>query len=364
MFKKSVVLFLALILFVSVFNGCNNEKPVNVKAETTTVNETSTKAEETSLNETTTVSETEETTTLPITETTEAITVSVNNKVETTSLVTESKTTKPTVEKTTEKKEEQVSSMSLEAETSLKRLRNKMSKKQTGNNNFAAVSFLGYVNSKNSKKQIKSFINGLTASDVYPFLKEIKKSSYVSTGGAELYAIVPKNNKTSITIYRAFVNDNGEYMEEKTPLYDGKAGETIILCCNISEIYSDAFVSVKNSKNTKTFRPSISMENGQLIKNKGFFDFSCYDNPEAKSDIDVAMGYSSLKEVKEIKDYLKKGYSLVYTERIIKVNDLDCMLYSIGTYSNDTLIPEKNFAVCDADIYTFEGEEGWIKIEF
>ena len=63
--------------------------------------------------------------------------------------------------------------------------------------------------------------------------------------GQELYAIIPPNDKGTITVYPSTMTEDGEYADDKSnPLCIGKPGEVLLLRCNLSEIYSNVLISV------------------------------------------------------------------------------------------------------------------------
>ena len=92
--------------------------------------------------------------------------------------------------------------------------------------------------------------------------------------GQELYAVVPPDETTSITIYASGVNEWGEYVDDTSiPLGENWPGEPLLLQCNLSEIYSNVLVVVNDGSETITFRPSLSMEDGHLVEIPGVYDF-------------------------------------------------------------------------------------------
>lgn len=248
------------------------------------------------------------------------------------------------------------------SQTSSQKLQDLMSSEGNENEVYAAISFIGYVNEENSLAELKSYVDSSSAALLYPFLKDIPTSSYVSTGGAELYAIVPKNENYTVAVYGADLDSDGKYSDSETPLYTGQPGEAVIVCCNISEVYSDAFVSVTKGKGIRSVRLTVSLENGQLVKAKGFFDFSNYDNGDIINDVDVQERYLTLTEYQQVKEYTDSGYALVYQNETENINGFDCLIYSLGTYYDEDFIPEIDYAVGNETAYIFDGE-AWSELE-
>ena len=268
-------------------------------------------------------------------------------KVSVTKPVSSSKSASAKTESTTGSK----NSMSEEATSSLKKLRKKANKSSVR----AAVSFLGYVNEKNSKKQIRSFIKKSDSAKKYPFLKELPYANYALADGAELYAVVPLSEDASVTVFRSKLDENGKYKDDKSsPLFTGKPGEAVILCCNKSDIYSDVLVTLKDeNKKDFRFRPFISLENGKLSKNKKYYDFSLYEEKDV-TDIDVQMCYEILFGADEVRHYMDRGMSLVYLNKKEKINGRPCWIFALGTNRDDQFVTEQLYGVCDNLIYAYD----------
>lgn len=141
------------------------------------------------------------------------------------------------------------------------------------------VAFIGYLNEHLTKGEILDFVKESACGKKYDFLCETSAQNIVDAYGYELFAIVPKSEKGTVTIYEAEITEDGEYRDLRDRvLYKGKPGEPVILKCNISEVYSNVLVvSVENNEITE-FRPSLSMRDGRLASVQGCYDFSVYEN--------------------------------------------------------------------------------------
>lgn len=160
-------------------------------------------------------------------------------------------------------------------DSSLSQLRNKVETEDCK----VGVAFIGYLNEHLTKGEILDFVKESACGKKYDFLCETSAQNIVDAYGYELFAIVPKSEKGTVTIYEAEMTEDGEYKDLRDRvLYKGKPGEPVILKCNISEVYSNVLVvSVENNEITE-FRPSLSMRDGRFASAQGCYDFSVYEN--------------------------------------------------------------------------------------
>ncbi len=219
---------------------------------------------------------------------------------------------------------------------------------ESGSNTGAA--FVGYVKSESTESDLRtSFENSETGKE-YPFLSA---SPLFMTEGQELYAIVPPNGNSSVTVYRSVVTDSGEYKDEiSKPLYSGKPGEALLLRCNLSEIYSNVLISVAYGSGEVDFRPTLSMENGHLQKMTGVYDFSVYnEKPDTQA---VEKATELLRETDEIKAAVKQGMKLMYTGDTQMIEGRTCILFALGTDHDDQFVRERLYGVCDKLVYIYD----------
>lgn len=253
--------------------------------------------------------------------------------------------------------------MSKSAKSSLKKLRKKIGKA----NKSVGLAFVGYVNSKNSKKQLRKYVKKSKLAKTYPFLSEVSAKNYASTGGAELFALVPQNNKVSFTLYKSSVTNKGTYKNAKKPFYTGKPGEVILLCCNPSEIYSDVLIVATVGKKKIKFRPVVSLKNGKLAKNKRYYDFSVYSKkkpPKKDNEADIEKSiyfcYEILFGYKEIRYYMDRGMILTYTGRQEIINGGPCWIFALGKDDKDHFVTERLYGVCDNLVYAYDAvNDSW-----
>lgn len=226
------------------------------------------------------------------------------------------------------------------------------------NDSMLAVGFLGYIDSQNDESTIREYIANNLLTETYSFLRDL---SPVALEGSELYAFVVADDNISITIYASQCSEEGYYVDNKDePLYIGKAGENIILRCNINEIFSNVLISVTDGTNVLEFHPLISQENGHIVQENGCYDFSIYQSIENGS---IETAELILSEKEEIQEAIKNGMKLLYTEETINIDGNKCLLFTLGTDNEGHFVREKYYAVADEVIYAYYPEtDKWIEI--
>lgn len=213
------------------------------------------------------------------------------------------------------------------------------------------VGFFGYIDSESGEKTVQDYVTESMLAKNYPFLKECTP---VLLEGAELYAFVPSDNDTTITVYRAEISEDGSYIDYKdAPLYTGKPGEAVVLRCNLSEIYANVLISVTDGTNTLEFHPMISLESGCLAQEEGCYDFSVYDDNGDKS---VEIACERLAETDEVRDALERGMKLLYTGDEQMIEGEACMIFVLGTDYEEQFVREQFYAVSDNQIYVYHIE--------
>ena len=219
---------------------------------------------------------------------------------------------------------------------------------QSGNK--VGLAFLGYVDSQSSEVDLRDYLMHSDAGRAYPFLP---MSWLLMFEGQELYAVVPPDETTSITVYASGVNEWGEYVDDTSiPLGENWPGEPLLLQCNLSEIYSNVLIVVNDGSETIAFRPSLSMEDGHLVEIPGVYDFSIYPNVPDESDVSSAM--DRLVQLEEIDAAMKRGMKLLYTGDVQMVAGQNCLLFALGTDTGDQFVREFYYAVSDNYIFTYD----------
>lgn len=214
----------------------------------------------------------------------------------------------------------------------------------------AGVAFIGYVDSESSEVDLRAYTASSETGKVYP---DLPNAPLYMAEGQELYAIVPVNEKGTITLYPSAMTENGEYADDKSnPLHVGNPGEPLLLRCNLSEIYSNVLITATDGFGAIDFRPSLSMENGHLQETAGVYDFSIYEETPDERSVQIAT--EILLEADEVKDAIEHGMKIMYTGDTQMIEGRTCLLFALGTDSEDQFVRERYYGVCDNLIYVYD----------
>ena len=174
----------------------------------------------------------------------------------------------------------------------------------------------------------------------YPFLLN---AVLVDAGGSELYAFVPASSGTALTVYAAELTESGSYRNTKL-LHSGKAGEAVLVRCNVSDVFSNVCVAVQG----KSFHPMLSLKDGSLAIEDGCLDFTLTDDPNIRMATELLCGAS------EVQRYLAQGMTVQYTGEKQVVDGRECWLFALGTEHDGSFVREHYYAVCDNLIYKYD----------
>ena len=137
------------------------------------------------------------------------------------------------------------------------------------------AAFIGYVGDKKTDDEVLSFLGSSAYADKYPFLCREESCSFVSCEGNELYALVPAGDTCSIRICGTALTDACEYADDPdNVIFTGAPGETILLRCNISDIYSNTAIYVTGGSGDHIFHLRVSLNDGTVATEKGYYDFT------------------------------------------------------------------------------------------
>lgn len=214
----------------------------------------------------------------------------------------------------------------------------------------AGVAFIGYVDSESSEVDLRAYTASSETAKEYP---DLPNAPLYMAEGQELYAIVPVNEKGMITLYPSAMTENGEYADDKSnPLHVGEPGEPLLLRCNLSEIYSNVLITATDGFGAIDFRPSLSAENGHLQETAGVYDFSIYEETPDERSVQIAT--EILLEADEVKDAIEHGMKIMYTGDTQMIEGRTCLLFALGTDSEDQFVRERYYGVCDNLIYVYD----------
>lgn len=186
----------------------------------------------------------------------------------------------------------------------------------------------------------------------YPFLAD---STVVLHEGGEVYLLAPREGG-SLTIYPSEMGESGACIDDRqAPLYEGAPGETILLRCNVSDLYANVLISADGG--ACEFRPMLSLKDGKLNFGEGVYDFSVY--PEENPNVRIAT--ELLLEADEVRYYSEElGLTLLYLDEHRVIEGHDCLLFALGTMQEQQFVAERYYAVCDNLIYSYDAiNDSW-----
>ena len=214
----------------------------------------------------------------------------------------------------------------------------------------AGVAFIGYVDSESSEVDLRAYYASSATGKAYP---DLARAPLYMAEGQELYAIVPPCAAGSITVYASAMNENGQYADDREhPLHSGNPGEPLLLRCNLSEIYSNVLIGATDGGGAILYRPSVSLENGHLATEQSVYDFSIYEEKPDERSVQIAT--ELLLEADEVKEAIEHGMKIMYTGDTQMIEGRTCLLFALGTDSEEQFVREHYYGVCDNLIYVYD----------
>lgn len=216
----------------------------------------------------------------------------------------------------------------------------------------AGMAFLGFVNEDATESELLSFLKSSQYAEKYDFLAD---APFVDAGGTEMYAVVTAEKECCASVYRAAINDSGEYdVQTDAALYEGNGTNCFLLRCNVSDIHANAVVSFKNGDTMFSVFPMRSGVDGRLVAD-GCYDFSLYAEDNHSPDSDAIIAYGLLSEASEVQYYMGLGMTLQYTGQTQIIDGRSCWIFALGTEHDDgQFVREHLYGVCDNLIYTYD----------
>ena len=233
----------------------------------------------------------------------------------------------------------------------------------------AGMAFLGYIGEENvSAQDILDYAEQTDYWYYYPFLQN---AAVVDAGGCEIYVIVPAS-EWSVFVYPSEMTEEAKYKDDlEAPYYEGSPDEVILLRCNISEIYSNVMVSVREGNMSVTYRPAASLKDGHLAEEQRCYDFSIYhdydyghngsdncmesnlpeDYYEDYYSDTVQNAYELLCSTDEVSYYLGLGFFVWYTGNKDMIDDKECRVFVLGKDLDDHIEVKNHYAVSDNQVY-------------
>lgn len=116
--------------------------------------------------------------------------------------------------------------------------------------------------------------------------------------------------------------------------------------------YSNVLIAATDGGGAMDFRPSLSMENGHLQEIAGVYDFSTYEEEPDERSIQIAT--ELLLETDEVKQAVMQGMKVMYTGDTQWIEGRPCLLFALGTDSEDQFVRERYYGVCDNLVYSYD----------
>ena len=131
---------------------------------------------------------------------------------------------------------------------------------------------------------------------------------------------------------------------------------------SLSEIYSNVLIAATDGGGAIDFRPSLSMENGHLQEIAGVYDFSTYE--EVPDERSVQIATELLLETEEVKQAVMQGMKVMYTGDTQWIEGRPCLLFALGTDSEEQFVRERYYGVCDNLVYRYDAvSDTWSTVE-
>lgn len=230
------------------------------------------------------------------------------------------------------------------------------------------AAYLGGAGEIDSMDDAVEMLQSSAYAEAYPFLLSLPGDAFVNADGEELYAFVPASRRDALTVYAAEITDSGSYRNIGAPLRRGKAGEILLVRCNVSDIHSNVCVETAG----KSFYPALSLLDGSMDMQGNYFDFTIYGEWKSfdgeseddwllsDDDASIRMATELLCAADEVRDFMDLGMSVQYTGMHEMVDGRECWLFALGTENGDLFVRERYYAVCDNLIYAYDAlDDAW-----
>ena len=148
----------------------------------------------------------------------------------------------------------------------------------------AAGAVLGcaYLGSTNGETDtdLTALLEGADCLTAYPFLLDLPSKLAVSTGGWEIYCIVPADEDVSITVNEfGWPSWDAEGPVAGEVLWESGSGTPLCIAANVSDIMPDTQITVTAADGTAViYQPFLSLRDGSLAvpEDGTVYDFTVY----------------------------------------------------------------------------------------
>lgn len=228
----------------------------------------------------------------------------------------------------------------------------------TNNNCMVGIAFVSYVDGGLSDGELTACLNRDPLVTEYPFLSNGKLVSY---NGLELFALVPANENSVITLHPAGIDQYGDFeVQRNLTIYKSEPGETVILCCNDNENYANVLATVTDGDSVCEFYPMISLEDGcSIALYEGCYDFSLDDISKHLSEA----YYYLENDIPEIREAIDDGMGLIYDSELF-YDGQKMLVFELGSFTEYGFVCEKKYAISfDATYVLDSDDQTWIEID-
>ena len=228
------------------------------------------------------------------------------------------------------------------------------------------MAYLGFVSLDASEPAMRQYLKQSHYAGMYSFLSD---APLVDAGGYDLYAVVTTRKDSAVSVYPAGIGEDGTYdVDTSRALYKGKGLDCFLLRCNVSEIHSNAAVSVRAGGKRLLMYPMLSGKDGRLDLSE-VYDFSIYfddggyqeetgsaGSGEMLSDDETSIRIASelLCETDEVKNYIEQGMLVMYTGEHQVIDGRECWIFALGTERDGQFAGELYYGVSDNLIYSYD----------
>lgn len=219
---------------------------------------------------------------------------------------------------------------------------------------LVGAAFLGYVE-KASSADIKALLESNYMGMFYPFIYSVDTASYIDAGGYEVYLLVPVSDDTTIAINK--IDADNKVLEV---LHRDKYGKPVVLVCNVDET-PNTVVELTEGDRTVTFYPLLDPANGSLYLPNGGgvsdYTFSAGSNGDA---FFIQACFDTLYyDVPEVQEAVSNGLTIEYFNETAEIEDMDCIVFELGTYEGESFKAEKVYAVTSDSMIVYRlAEDG------
>lgn len=139
--------------------------------------------------------------------------------------------------------------------------------------------YLGSTNGEESA-DLTALLEGADCLTAYPFLLDLPSKLAVSTGGWEIYCIVPADEDVSITVNEfGWPSWDAEGPVAGEVLWESGSGTPLCIAANVSDIMPDTQITVTAADGTAViYQPFLSLRDGSLAvpEDGTVYDFTVY----------------------------------------------------------------------------------------